>query len=248
MNGKTIVEIKNIITEFGTNRIHDDVSFSINTGEIFGLLGGSGSGKSTLLRQMILLQQPTKGNISLLGKQLDQLNKTEIHKIRLQWGVLFQFGALFSSLNVLENIAVGLNEYTQLPKSLIEEIVHTKIKMVGLPSHSAYLYPAELSGGMKKRVGLARALAMDPKLLFLDEPTSGLDPSSSRAFDRLIIELKHMLNLTIIMVTHDLDTIEYTLDRFIILHEKKILLEGNMDDVKQHQHPMLATFFNRTSH
>jgi len=244
-NKQPIVQMTNIITEFGANRIHDGVSFSINRGEIFGLLGGSGAGKSTLLRQMIMLQSPSKGSISLLGKQLQQLNKKEQHKIRLQWGVLFQFGALFSSLNVLENVSVGLKEYTQVPPALIEEIAHTKIKMVGLPAHAAYLYPSELSGGMKKRVGLARALAMEPKLLFLDEPTSGLDPSSARAFDQLISELKHMLNLTIVMVTHDLDTIEYVLDRFIILHQKKVLLEGNMADAERLNHPFLSEFFKR---
>ncbi len=242
---ESIIEMNNIITQFGNNRVHDGVSFTIKKGEIFGLLGGSGSGKSTLLRQMIMLQSPTKGSISLLGKQLHSLNKKQQQEIRLQWGVLFQFGALFSSLNVLENVSIALKEYTKIPQALIEEIAHTKIKMVGLPAHSAYLYPSELSGGMKKRVGLARALAMEPKLLFLDEPTSGLDPSSARSFDRLIVELKHMLDLTIIMVTHDLDTIEYVLDRFIILHQKKILLEGNMEDVKALDHPVLDDFFKR---
>lgn len=242
---QTIVQMTNIVTEFGANRIHDGVNFSIRRGEIFGLLGGSGAGKSTLLRQMIMLQKPNQGAISLLGKQLSHLNKTEQQAIRLQWGVLFQFGALFSSLNVLENVAVSLKEYSNIPSSLIEEIAHTKIKMVGLPAHAAYLYPSELSGGMKKRVGLARALAMDPKLLFLDEPTSGLDPNSARAFDHLIVELKHMLDLTIVMVTHDLDTIEYVLDRFIILHQKKVLIEGSMADVQRMQHSALSEFFKR---
>jgi len=240
-----IVQMTNIITEFGSNRIHDGVSFGINRGEIFGLLGGSGAGKSTLLRQMIMLQEPQQGSISLLGKQLNHLSKKEQQGIRLQWGVLFQFGALYSSLSVLENVSVGLKEYTDIPPPLIEEIAHTKIKMVGLPAHAAYLYPSELSGGMKKRVGLARALAMDPKLLFLDEPTSGLDPNSARAFDHLIVELKHMLGLTIVMVTHDLDTIEYVLDRFIILHQKKVLIEGGMADVKRISHPALSEFFKR---
>jgi len=243
----SIVTMTDIITEFGNNRIHDGVNFTINSGEIFGLLGGSGAGKSTLLRQMIMLQSPTKGSISLLGKKLHDLNKQQQQELRLQWGVLFQFGALYSSLNVLENVSIGLKEYTQIPKPLIEEIAHSKIKMVGLPAHAAYLYPSELSGGMKKRVGLARALAMEPKLLFLDEPTSGLDPSGARAFDHLIVELKHMLNLTIIMVTHDLDTIEYVLDRFIILHQKKVLLEGNMNDVKKMNHPILHDFFKRAN-
>ncbi len=239
----TIIQFNDIVTQFGSNRVHDGVSFSIQQGEIFGLLGGSGSGKSTLLRQMIMLQSPTSGRINILGNTLGTLSPKQIETLQLQWGVLFQFGALFSSLSVLENICVALKEYTKLPMEVITDIAHAKIKMVGLPPHSAYLYPAELSGGMKKRVGLARALAMDPKLLFLDEPTSGLDPASARAFDRLIIELKYMLNLTIIMVTHDLESIEYALDRFIILHNKKILIEGTMEDVQAMSHPALDNFF-----
>ncbi len=245
---KSIIKLKDIITQFGQNRVHDGVSFSINEGEIFGLLGGSGSGKSTLLRQMILLQEPTSGHISVLGQNINALSPSQIEALQLQWGVLFQFGALFSSLSVLENVSVTLKEYTQLPLEVINDIAHAKIKMVGLPPHAAYLYPAELSGGMKKRVGLARALAMDPKLLFLDEPTSGLDPASARAFDHLIIELKYMLNLTVVMVTHDLESIEYALDRFIILHDKKILIEGTMEDVHQSQHPALDTFFKTNKH
>jgi len=239
----TLIKFNEVVTQFGPNRVHDGVSFSINQGEIFGLLGGSGAGKSTLLRQMIMLQTPTSGQISVLGQILGTLSPSEIEALQLQWGVLFQFGALFSSLNVLENVSVTLKEYTTLPSSIIEDIAHTKIKMVGLPPHAAWLYPSELSGGMKKRVGLARALAMDPKLLFLDEPTSGLDPASARAFDHLIIELKYMLNLTIIMVTHDLESIEFALDRFIILHNKKVLIEGTMDEVKQLNNPILDNFF-----
>lgn len=242
---KSIVEFQDIVTQFGPNRVHDGVNFSIQRGEIFGLLGGSGSGKSTLLREMIMLQNPSSGTITVLGNRLSELGPKQAQTLRLQWGVLFQFGALFSSLNVLQNVSVTLKEYTSLPLSIIEDIAHAKIKMVGLPEHAAYLYPSELSGGMKKRVGLARALAMEPKLLFLDEPTSGLDPASARAFDRLIIELKHMLNLTVVMVTHDLDTIEYALDRFIILHEKKVLIEGGMQDVKALQHPALDKFFKK---
>ncbi|MCW8929718.1 MAG: ATP-binding cassette domain-containing protein [Gammaproteobacteria bacterium] len=242
---KSIVEFKDIVTQFGPNRVHDGVSFTINQGEIYGLLGGSGAGKSTLLRQMIMLQEPASGIITVLGQKINSLSPSQIEALQLQWGVLFQFGALFSSLSVLENVSVTLKEYTKLPIEVINDIAHAKIKMVGLPPHAAYLYPSELSGGMKKRVGLARALAMDPKLLFLDEPTSGLDPASARAFDRLIIELKYMLNLTVVMVTHDLDSIEYALDRFIILHDKKVLIEGTMDDVHNSQHQALDTFFNK---
>lgn len=241
---KPIIEVKDIVTDFGENRVHDGLNFTINEGEIFGLLGGSGAGKSTLLRQMIMLQKPTSGSIILMGKPIGKLTMQQREEVQRNTGVLFQFGALFSSLNVLENISITLKEYTDLPDDIIKDIALAKLKMVGLPPHSAYLFPSELSGGMKKRVGLARALAMDPKILFLDEPTSGLDPKSARSFDQLISELKHMLNLTIIMVTHDLETIAYSLDRFIIINEKKILLEGSMEDVRKIKtHPAIANFF-----
>jgi len=243
MERKKAIEVRNLVTKFGANVVHDNISFSIYEGEIFGLLGSSGAGKSTVLRQMIMLSHPTSGTISILGKPLNHLREKEIEKLRINTGVLFQFGALFSSLTVLENVGAALKEYTSLPYEIIEEVSHAKLKMVGLPPHAAYLYPSELSGGMKKRAGLARALAMDPKLLFLDEPTSGLDPASARAFDRLIIELKHMLNLTVVMVTHDLESIEYALDRFIILHDKHILLKGTMDDARASNHVAIKEFF-----
>lgn len=239
-----IINVKDVITDFGDNRVHDGLSFTINEGEIFGLLGGSGAGKSTLLRQMIMLQKPTSGSIVLMGKPIGKLTMKQRDEVQRSTGVLFQFGALFSSLNVLDNIGITLKEYTDLPDDIIKDIAMAKLKMVGLPPHAAHLFPSELSGGMKKRVGLARALAMDPKILFLDEPTSGLDPKSARSFDQLILELKHMLNLTIIMVTHDLETIAYSLDRFIIINEKKILLEGSMEDVRKiKDHPAIVNFF-----
>lgn len=240
---KYMVEVKDIFTQFGPNVIHDGVSFRVQKGEIFGILGGSGSGKSTILRQMILLQTIQGGSINVLGHPINSITAKEAQALRRKWGVLFQFGALFSSLNVLENIGVTLKEYTDLPDSLIEEIAYAKIKMVGLPTKAGKLYPSELSGGMKKRVGLARALAMDPKILFLDEPTSGLDPASAEAFDRLIVELKHMLNLTVVMVTHDLDTINNALDRFAVLYNKCVLIEGTMEEARALDHYFLKDFF-----
>lgn len=239
----TIVQVQDIFTRFGPNVIHEGVSFNVREGEIFGILGGSGSGKSTILRQMILLQTIQGGSITVLEKALNHISNKEAQVLRRQWGVLFQFGALFSSLNVLENISVTRKEYTSLPASIIEEIAYAKIKMVGLPTKAGQLYPSELSGGMKKRVGLARALAMDPKILFLDEPTSGLDPASAEAFDRLIIELKNMLNLSVVMVTHDLDTINNALDRFAVLYNKKVLIEGTMEEAKALNHYFLKDFF-----
>jgi phospholipid/cholesterol/gamma-HCH transport system ATP-binding protein len=179
------------------------------------------------MRQMLMLQPFQSGSIEILGRSLHAIGQKEAGELRRRWSVLFQFGALYSSLTVLENICFALYEYTDLPKDLIETMAMTKLSMVGLDGSAASLYPSELSGGMKKRVGLARSLALDPELLFLDEPTSGLDPASAEAFDNLIVELRDMLGLTVVIVTHDLDTIKSALDRFIVLHDKKICFDGD---------------------
>jgi len=237
-----MIKVRDVSTKFGTNLIHDKVSFTINQGDIYGILGGSGAGKSTIMREMILLEDIQSGTIHVLDQDIKNFSLKELYKLKQNWGVLFQFWALFSSLTVLENVTSVLKEYTSLPLSLINEIGYTKLKMVGLPDKAAALYPAELSGGMKKRVGLARALAMDPKLLFLDEPTSGLDPSSAESFDRLIVELKNMLNLTVVVVTHDLTTIRNALTKFVIFHEKKVLFEGSFDEAKAANHYEIQKF------
>ncbi len=239
----TIIEVSNVVTRFGDNVVHDGVSLSVHQGEIYGLLGGSGSGKSTLLKEMIMLLHPQAGEISIFGQNLMQISHQDAAILSHQWGVLFQAGALYSSLTVEENISIKLREYSKLPAPLIREIVHMKIAMVGLPAIAADLYPAELSGGMVKRVALARALAMDPELLFLDEPTSGLDPVGAESFDHLIQELCQTLNLTVVMVTHDLDTIWTIVDRFAVLGEKKVIAEGTLDEVKAISHPIIKEFF-----
>ena len=239
-----VIIAKNITTKFGANIVHNDISFEIKKGEIFGLLGGSGSGKTTLLREMILLQKYSSGSLKVLGKEIKTLRDTGSDELRSQWGVLFQFGALFSSLSVLENISIALREYTNLSSSAIKQAALMKLKMVGLPQSSAYLYPSELSGGMKKRAGLARALIRDPKLLFLDEPTSGLDPKSARDFDELIVALRDTLGITVIMVTHDKDTISSVLDRFIILGDAKVQFYGNIAELKQSNNEKLKEFTN----
>ena len=240
----SIIEAKNIVTSFGKNIIHDGVNFQIQQGEIFGLLGGSGSGKTTLLREMILLQKVTAGQMFVLDKDVSQISNDEAQQLRQKWGVLFQFGALFTSLTILENVAIALKEYTNIPDWLIDESALMKLSMVGLPPKVATMYPSELSGGMKKRAGLARALALDPKLLFLDEPTSGLDPQSARAFDELILTLRETLGITVVMVTHDKDTINNVLDRFVILGNKKVMFDGTMDLLKQTSDPILQKFLN----
>jgi phospholipid/cholesterol/gamma-HCH transport system ATP-binding protein len=238
----SVVIAKDIVTKFGKNIVHDSISFEIKEGEIFGLLGGSGSGKTTLLREMILLQKYSAGKLFILEKDIKNLNEKEENELRSRWGVLFQFGALFSSLSVLENISIALKEYTTLSKSAIKKAALMKLKMVGLPESSAYLYPSELSGGMKKRVGLARALIRDPKLLFLDEPTSGLDPKSARDFDELIVTLRDTLGITVIMVTHDKDTISSVLDRFIILGNAKIQFYGSIEALRASLNESLRDF------
>lgn len=240
---RTVIRVKDVVTVFGENLIHDHLSCSVHENEIYALLGGSGSGKSTLLREMILLGRPLQGEIEVLGYKLNDLSPEQAHDLRRQWGVLFQSGALYSSLTVGENIALLYKEYTDLSPKLTRELIKLKIDLVGLPPHAINLYPSELSGGMVKRAALARALALDPKLLFLDEPTSGLDPFSSRQFDALILQLRDLLGLTIVMVTHDLDTIHHIVDRFALLGEKKVIAEGTLDEVLSINHPLIDYFF-----
>ncbi|MDD5548301.1 MAG: ATP-binding cassette domain-containing protein [Sulfurovaceae bacterium] len=242
---KPLVKVKDLVTILGGRIIHDGLSFSVNEGEIFGILGGSGSGKSTVLRAMTLLGKFQKGNIEILGYDLGHITDEVSNMLRLKWGVLFQSGALFTSLTVAENIEVILKEHTNLSPALINDIIRLKIRMVGLPDYTANLYPRELSGGMKKRASLARALAMDPKILFLDEPTSGLDPIGARAFDELIVNLRNMLGLTVIMITHDPDSIQTVLDRMVIIGDGKSLIEGNLEQVKISTNPLVTKFFTK---
>ena len=228
-----VISVDNVITTFGDNVVHDGVSLSVQRGEIYGLLGGSGCGKSTLLKEMIMLLRPDSGGLEVLGRDLMNISMEDAADLRQRWGVLFQHGALFSSLTVKENVAIRLKEYTHLPKKLIEELVRMKIHMVGLSDKALNLYPSELSGGMIKRASLARALIMDPPLLFLDEPTSGLDPIGAEAFDHLILELRDNLGLTVVMVTHDLDSIWTIVDRFAVLADKKVIAEGTLDEADE---------------
>ncbi len=236
-----IIKVNNLSTIFGENIVHKDISFSINEKEIFGILGGSGSGKTTLIKQMVMLAPIQKGKIEILGKDISALNLKEVQNIKQQFSYLFQFGALYSFLNVIENISVMLNEYTDLPKDLIEKMAYTNLEMVGLPKSCALLYPSQISGGMKKRVALARSLAMQPKILFLDEPTSGLDPASTQKINELIINLKNMLNITIIIITHDLETIKTVLERFIIL-KQKIIFDGNISQAMDSKDEFIEDF------
>lgn len=239
----SLIKVDGVRTIFGDKVVHDGLHLNINEGEIYGLLGPSGCGKTTLLREMVMLQKFHGGTIEVLGENLIDIRAADAQRLRQNWGVLFQAGALFSSLSIAENIALPLIEYTDLSQKMIEEIVAFKINIVGLKREDASLFPSQISGGMKKKAGLARALAMDPKLLFLDEPTSGLDPISAREFDELILKLRSLLGLTIVMVSHDLQSIYDTLDRVAIIDEKKIAYEGSIKDVKSSQSLFVQTFF-----
>ncbi len=242
-SSKQVIRVEDIVTQLGDRTIHDGVSLHINRGEIYAILGESGTGKSVLLKEMIMLLRPVSGQISVLGYDVTKIGYQEAQALRREWGVLFQFGALFSSLTVAENIELQLKEYTTLSAKMRQELVRTKIAMVGLLPHVGALYPSELSGGMVKRAALARALAMDPKLLFLDEPTSGLDPVGARNFDKLIAELRDLLGITVVMITHDLDSIFSIVDRMAVLAEKRVVVEGSLQHVLQETHPFVEAFF-----
>jgi phospholipid/cholesterol/gamma-HCH transport system ATP-binding protein len=242
---KIVIDVKDVKTIFDDRVVHNGLNLTVREGEIYGLLGPSGCGKTTLLREMVMLHQFDGGRIDILGKNLDGISHNDAQKIRQQWGVLFQAGALFSSLTLRENIMLPLVEYTNLSSKMMEEIVKFKIDLVGLKQADAHLYPSQISGGMKKKAALARALAMDPKLLFLDEPTSGLDPISARDFDALILELRSLLGLTIVMVSHDLQSIYDTLDRVAIIDEKKIIYEGSLENINSVENQFIKTFFGK---
>lgn len=228
---KTVIKASNIITYFGKKCIHDGVSFEVKENEIFGILGGSGNGKSVLLKQMLMLEHFDGGEYEILGKKLSIISQKDAAFLRQNWGVVFQFGALFSFFNVFENIALPLKEYTKLSSNSIKELVFMKLKMAGLDESVARLYPSELSGGMVKRVAIARALALDSRLLFLDEPSSGLDPHSSREFDELVLSLKRGFKLSVVMVTHDRQSMKNVLDRFLILKDKKVAFLGTQSEL-----------------
>lgn len=227
----SIIKATDITTKFDTRIIHDGVNFHVKEAEIYGLLGGSGTGKSTLMKTMIYLKEPSSGRIEMLGEDLWAANEAKRQEIRLKCGVMFQFGALYTSMNVLENIYILLKEYSNMSEKSMKEIAMFWLEKVGLNPSAALQYPSELSGGMKKRVAMARSLVLSPKILFLDEPNSGLDPISARALDELVVELRDTLGLTVVMVTHDIDSICDILDRFLILENKKVLFEGNLSEL-----------------
>jgi len=238
-----VVEIKRLNTRFGDAVVHRDVGFSVTRGEIFALVGASGCGKSTLLRETIVLQRPQSGSIRVFGHEVVGMDDEDALALRRRWGVMFERGALFSALTVSENVGMVLEEHTDLSASLRAEVAAVKIALTGLPADAGPKYPSELSGGMRKRAALARAMALDPELLFLDEPTAGLDPLSATGIDELVRNLRDALGLTIMMVTHDLDLLWRTADRVAVLGDGRILGIGTMTELSKSDDPLIREYF-----
>ena len=239
MTDAIVIKVRSLRTQFGAQVVHDDLYLDIRAGEVVGVVGGSGTGKSVLLRTILGLNTPRRGEIEVLSENIRYASNT----LQQRCGVLFQNGALFSSLTVAENIQVPMREHLDLSQALMNEIAALKISMVGLPQEAGPKYPSELSGGMKKRAGLARALALDPEILFLDEPTAGLDPIGAAAFDNLISELQKSLGLTVFMVTHDLDSLSAICDSIAVLVDKQVRLATMAEHMKD-PHPWIQSYFH----
>ncbi len=239
-----MLELEGVHTRQGEHSLHNGVDFSVNKGEIVALIGASGTGKTVLLRECIGLRRPEGGRIRLLGQDIWQLSTQEMNLVRRRFGVLFQEGALFSSLSVAENVAAPLREHTDLPAHLIDQVTALRIRLAGLPMEAAGKRPSELSGGMKKRAALARALALEPEMLFLDEPTSGLDPISAREFDHLLRTLCDSLGLTALLTTHDLDTLWGLVDRVVVLHGGRVIANGPVAEVARVEHEWIQAYFS----
>jgi phospholipid/cholesterol/gamma-HCH transport system ATP-binding protein len=240
-----VICVRGLSNAFGEQVVHKDLDLDVRRGEILGVVGGSGTGKSVLMRSIIGLQTPVAGEVSVFGEPMTGRDEQDARDVRRRWGVLFQGGALFSTLTVAENVEVPLREYfPQLGEAFLDEIAAYKVAMTGLPPDAGPKFPSELSGGMKKRAGLARSLALDPELLFLDEPTAGLDPIGAAAFDDLIKGLKETLGLTVFLITHDLDTLHAICDRVAVLADKKVVAVGTIPELLALDHPWIQEYFS----
>ncbi len=242
-HGKPVIQVRGLDVGFGGPLVLENLDIDVLDGEILGVIGASGTGKSVLLRTIVGLNPRAGGRVDVFGTDTARASEQELHIISQRWGVLFQQGALFSSLNVLQNIQVPMRAYLDLPQPLMDELAMVKLGLVGLPASAAYKFPSELSGGMIKRAGLARALALDPEIVFLDEPTSGLDPISARGFDQLILKLRDTLGVTVFMVTHDLSSIRATCDRIAVLAKGRVLVTGSIETLRHFEDAWVQSYF-----
>jgi len=240
---EAVIEVRGLISQFGAQRVHDGVDLDLYRGEVLGVIGGSGAGKSVLLRSIVGLKQPDGGSVRLFGDDTTHLDEEARRPYERRFGLLFQDGALFSSLTVIENVKVPLLEYYDLPADLLDELALLKIRLTGLPAEAAHKYPSQLSGGMRKRAGLARALALDPEILFLDEPTSGLDSIGAADFDELIRTLSAALGFSVFLVTHDMDSLYAICDRVAVLADGRVQVADTVEVVEAHPHPWIRECF-----
>ncbi|KIT14322.1 ABC transporter ATP-binding protein [Jannaschia aquimarina] len=238
-----VIRVRGLCTRFGDHIVHEDLDLDVRRGEILGVVGGSGTGKSVLLRQIIGLLDPAEGEIEVLGEPVRDTSPEAFRRLRRRWGVMFQGGALFSSLSVRENVEAPMREQFDLPDEFRETLAAIKVRMVGLPENAMDKRPSELSGGMRKRAGFARAIALDPEIVFLDEPTAGLDPIGAAALDSLVAQLRDALGLTVFLVTHDLDTLHAICDRVAVLAERRVLAIGTLDELRAVDHPWIRDYF-----
>jgi phospholipid/cholesterol/gamma-HCH transport system ATP-binding protein len=238
-----VIVARDIANRFGEQVVHDGVGFEVRAGEIFGIVGGSGSGKSVLLKTLLGLRRPDAGTVEIEGREITTMDQQELRSIKRRYGVTFQHGALFTSLTVAENVILPVVEVLDLDEASLARLVELRLRMVGLPLEAAAKHPAQLSGGMVKRVALARALALDPGILFLDEPTAGLDPIAASAFDELVLYLRDTLRLTVVMVTHDLDTLARTCDRVAVLVDRRLIVD-TLEGIVANEHPWIRHYFH----
>jgi phospholipid/cholesterol/gamma-HCH transport system ATP-binding protein len=243
VDGMPAIEVRGVVNRFGAQVVHDGLDMTVRQGEVFGIVGGSGSGKSVLLRTILGLHRPQAGAVRIFGRDLTELGDAELRDVKAGYGVTFQAGALFTALTVLQNVQLPMIEHLALDREALDGLAMLKVRLVGLPAEAAFKYPSQLSGGMIKRAALARALALDPRLLFLDEPTSGLDPISAAEFDELLIGLQQELALTVVMITHDLDTIFRTCNRVGVIVDRKMLTDS-LEGIVANPHPWIQSYFH----
>lgn len=243
MSGPLAIRVRGLKTAYGDHVVHEDLDLDVREGEILGVIGASGTGKSVLLRAIVGLKEPSAGSVNVFGEDVLRLDEEARDALERRWGVMFQDGALFSNLTVRENVMIPMAEHTDMPRELMKELADMKIRMAGLGPDAGNKYPSDLSGGMRKRAALARALALDPDLLFLDEPTAGLDPITAANFDALIVELQRALGLTVFLVTHDVDTLHAVCDRIAVLSDRKVIAVGTIPELRQQDHPWIQDYF-----